>query len=102
MEDFNQIYRAVSDDGTEIVGRVTGQGPPLVLLPAGPGDSITTWRFLLPFLSDHFTCYLVDTRGRGLSAHSNDHSPERLVQDIKAFIKSIGKPVGLLEWGSTL
>ncbi len=101
-KDFVQVNRAISEDGTEIVGQVKGQGPPLVLLPAGPGDSKTTWRFMLPFLSEHFTCYLVDTRGRGLSVDSADHSLKRLVQDIVAFIKSIGEQVGLLEWGSTL
>ena len=62
MEDFDQINRAISDDGTEIVGRVKGQGLPLVFLPAGPGDSLTTWKILPPFLIDHFTCYLLDTR----------------------------------------
>lgn len=102
MENFDQVKRVISNDGTEISGQVKGQGPPLVLLPAGPGDSITTWKFLLPFLTEHFTCYLVDTRGRGLSAASNDHSPERLLEDISAFIKDLGSQVGLLEWGNTL
>ncbi len=42
----------------------------------------------------------MDTRGRGMSAQNPDHSPERLVEDITSFVKSIGKPVGLLGWGS--
>ena len=97
-----EIHRAVSDDGTEIVGRVHGTGPPVVLLPAGPGDSETSWGVLLPILSERFTCYLMDTRSRGLSDQSSDLSPERLVEDVVAFAESIGEPVGLVGWGSPL
>ena len=95
-----RTHRAVSSDGTEIVGRVHGHGPPLVLLPGGPGDSETTWRFLLPLLREHFTCYAMDTRGRGLSVDHPDHSPERLADDIVAFAESIGEPVGLVSAGN--
>jgi len=35
--------------------------------------------------------------GRGLSANHPDHSPKRLVEDITAFVDSIGEPVGLVE-----
>jgi len=100
METADRVHRARSEDGTEIVGRIVGDGPPLVLLPAGPGDCETTWRPVLPFLEHRFSCYLLDTRGRGLSADHPDHSPERLVEDIRAFVASIGEPVGLVEWGS--
>jgi pimeloyl-ACP methyl ester carboxylesterase len=93
-------HRTVSADGTEIAARVYGSGPPLVLLPAGPGDSETSWQFVLPHLREHFTCYLMNTRGRGLSAPSADHSPARLIEDIDAFVDSIGRPVGLVEWAS--
>lgn len=78
----DRIQRVVSTDGTEIAARVEGQGPPLILLPAGPGDSETSWRPLLPLLSERFTCYLMDTRGRGASTNHPDHSPERLVEDV--------------------
>ncbi len=94
------IHRAVSADGTEVTGRVHGNGPPLVLLPAGPGDSETSWQFVVPHLRERFTCYLMNTRGRGLSASNPDRSPERLVEDIEAFVDSIGQPVGLVEWAS--
>ena len=94
-----RVHRAVSADGTEIVGRVQGQGPPLVLLPAGPADSATTWEPLLAALGDRFTCYLLDTRGRGLSADHPDRRPERLAEDVTSFVESIGEPVGLVSWG---
>jgi pimeloyl-ACP methyl ester carboxylesterase len=98
----NRIHRATSDDGTEIVARVRGQGPPVALLPAGPGDSELSWRHVVPFLSEQCTCYLLETRGRGESADHPDHSPDRLVEDVVAVAESIGEPVGLVGWGSAL
>lgn len=95
-----EIHRAVSDDGTEIVGRVHGQGPPLVLVPGALGDGETVWEPLLPLLTDRFTCYAMSTRGRGLSGHSTDLSIERLVQDVTAFAESIDEPVGVMGWSS--
>lgn len=97
-----RVHRAKSADGTEVAGRVMGQGPPVVLLPAGPGSSETSWRHVVPALSMECTCYLMDTRNRGLSEHSTDLSPRRLVEDVVAFVESIGQPVGLVGWGSVL
>ena len=97
-----RVHRATSADGTEVAGRVIGQGPPVVLLPAGPGSSEICWRYVVPTLSRHCTCYLMDTRNRGLSEHSTDLSPQRLVEDVVAFAESIGEPVGLVGWGSVL
>jgi len=100
--DEHQIHRAVSADGIKIAARVEGHGPSLVLLPAGPGNSEISWGLLLPFLSAHFTCFLLDTRGRGLSEDHPDHSPERLVEDVVAITESIGGPVGMVGWGNGL
>jgi pimeloyl-ACP methyl ester carboxylesterase len=95
-------HQVVSSDGTRLIARVHGDGPPLLMLPAGPGDAETSWRHVFPLLQDHFTCYLVDTRGRGLSNDSHDHTPERLVDDVTVFAASIGGQVGLVEWGTAL
>ena len=97
----DRIHRAVSADGTEIAGRVQGQGPPLVLVHGGLGDGEVAWGALLPHLTDRFTCYLPSTRGRGLSADNPDHSPPRLVEDVTAFVDSIGEPVCLASWSGT-
>jgi pimeloyl-ACP methyl ester carboxylesterase len=96
------VHKARSKDGTEITARFFGQGPPLLLLPAGPGDSETSWHRVAAFLSEQFTCYLLNTRGRALSGDDPDHSPDRLVEDVAAFADSIGEPVGMLGWGSAL
>lgn len=89
-----RIHRATGADGAEIVGRVYGDGPALVLLP-GLGDGEHR-PFLVPELNDGFTCYSMSLRGRGLSGDHPDHSPERLVQDVVAFVESIGERVGLV------
>ncbi len=60
MADHDQVHRAISDDGTEIDGQIKGQG-----------DSKTTWRFILPFLSEHFTCYPL-VPGRFIYPHGNN------------------------------
>jgi pimeloyl-ACP methyl ester carboxylesterase len=92
------IHRTVSADGTEIAGRVVGQGPPLVLLHGAVYCGETAFDELLPHLSDHFTCFLPSTRGRGLSADSDDFTGERLLEDVMAFIDSVGQPVPTFGW----
>jgi pimeloyl-ACP methyl ester carboxylesterase len=96
----DRIHRAVSADGTEIVGRVQGQGPALVLVHGRPHDGDIAWGVMLPYLTDRFTCYLPSIRGRGLSATSPDHSPPRLQEDFNAFVDSIGDPVFLVGWST--
>ena len=91
-----RIHRTVSDDGTEIAGRVHGNGPPLVFFHGGMTDGDHAWSGLLPSLTEHFTCYLPSMRGTGLSEDHEDQRPERHMEDLAAFIDSLGEPVGLL------
>ncbi|MEJ2854908.1 MULTISPECIES: alpha/beta fold hydrolase [unclassified Saccharothrix] len=98
---MERTHRAVSADGTEVVGRVRGHGPALVLVHGAIGDGEIAWEALLPQLTDRFTCYLPSTRGRGLSADHPDHSPARLEEDITAFVDSIGEPVRLVGWSGS-
>jgi pimeloyl-ACP methyl ester carboxylesterase len=96
-----RTHRATSTDGTEIVGRVVGDGPALVLVHGGIGDGETAWDAVLPHLTGRFTCYLPSTRGRGLSADDPDHSPPRLEDDVTAFVDSIGEPVYVVGWSGS-
>ena len=43
-----RVQVAISADGTEIVGRVLGQGPPLVLVHGGWGDGEVAYEALVP------------------------------------------------------
>lgn len=92
----DRIHRTRSDDGTEIAARVHGDGPPLVFVHGGLGDDHLGWSSVVPWLTDQFTCYTMSTRGRGLSGHSTDFSPDRIVQDIIAVVESLGEPAGLV------
>ena len=87
-----RIHRADSADGTEIAGRVHGQGPPLVLVHGSMEDGDLDWTPMVPFLAEEFTCYLMSTRSRRLSAGSADLDPERRLGDVVSFVESIGEP----------
>ncbi len=89
------IHRAQSEGGVEIAGTVSGQGPPLVLLHGALDDGEMDWGEALPYLTERFTCYVMSTRGRGLSDDHPDHSLDALVGDVTAFVESIGGPVAL-------
>jgi pimeloyl-ACP methyl ester carboxylesterase len=93
-----RIHQAVSAEGIQIAGRVRGHGRPLVFVHGGLSDGERGWEHLLPLLDHSFTCYLPSTRGRGLSHEppDGDYALERLVQDVVAFVESIGQPVGLV------
>lgn len=95
-----RIHRAVSTDGTEIAGRVYGQGPPIVLVHSPVHNGDMAWEALLPLIADRFTCYLPNLRGRGISGDRLDQ-PRRRVhfqEDVNAFIDSIDEPVFLMSW----
>ncbi|HEX9767348.1 MAG TPA: alpha/beta hydrolase [Nitriliruptorales bacterium] len=96
----DRIHRAISADGTEIAGRVHGQGPPLVLFHGAPHDGDLAWEALIPHLTDRFTCYVPSWRGQGLSGDSEDHTPPRHVEDATAFVDSIGGSVHVAGWSA--
>jgi pimeloyl-ACP methyl ester carboxylesterase len=95
----DEIHRTTSSDGTELAGRVLGQGPPLLLVPGALSDGEFIWGPLLPHLTERFTCYTMSHRGRGpLSGASTDVRRERLVEDVTAFADSIEEPVSCFAW----
>lgn len=100
MVDGDKIQRAISRDGTEIAGRVVGEGPPLVLFHGGDGDGDGDFAAILPFLTEHFACYTPSMRGRGLSGDHPDQRPERHAEDLAAFVDSIGEPVYVMGWST--
>jgi pimeloyl-ACP methyl ester carboxylesterase len=96
----NRSTHYVTLDGVTIGGTVHGQGPPLVFLHGVIGDGEIDWEALLPHLTGRFTCHRPSGRGRGLSGDHPDLSPGQPVDDIIAYVDSIGEPTGLVGWGS--
>jgi len=84
------IDSVTSKDGTVIGYRQMGSGPGVVLLHGGVNSSQHLMK-LGKALSDEFTVYIPDRRGRGLSGPFGDnYGLQREVEDIDALLKKIG------------
>jgi pimeloyl-ACP methyl ester carboxylesterase len=80
-----------SADGTTIAYETTGTGPALIFVDGamcyrdfGPA------RALAAELSDHYTVYLYDRRGRGESGNTLPWSENREIEDLAALLKEAG------------
>ncbi|MDD1720979.1 MAG: alpha/beta hydrolase [Euryarchaeota archaeon] len=77
----------VSKDGTTIGYRQLGSGQGIILLHGGANAS-QNYSKLGAALSDTFTVYVPDRRGRGLSGpFGNDYGMHKEVEDVDALIK---------------
>jgi pimeloyl-ACP methyl ester carboxylesterase len=83
-----------SRDGTTIAFDRSGQGPALVLVGGAfeqrAWDSETAKLAALPFLTQHFTVYHYDRRGRGDSSDTLPFAVEREIEDIESLIDEAG------------
>jgi pimeloyl-ACP methyl ester carboxylesterase len=95
-----RTHYVTTSDGVNIGGTVHGQGPPVVFTQGGIGDGDLDWQALLPHLTGRFTCYLPSLRGRGLSDNHPDLRLDRLVDDLVAYVDSIGEATGLVGWSA--
>lgn len=86
------MSRFASYDGTELGYHVTGDGPPLVCLPGGPGRAAEYLRDL-GGLGQSRQLVLLDPRGVGTSADPADPATfrvDRLVGDVEALRTHLG------------
>lgn len=97
------VEHVTSKDGTRIGFWRSGGGPPLVLVH-GTATAHWTFRFIVPALSDRFTIYAIDRRGRGESDDGAEYALERELEDVAAVVDSIDEPAGLFghSYGATL
>ena len=84
-----------SPDGTEIAVWRSGDGPPLVLVHGATADH-SRWAPVLPALSERFTVWTMDRRGRGASGDAADYTLEREYQDVAAVIERAGNDVDVI------
>ncbi len=81
-----------SKDGTSIAYDKTGKGPALVLV-----DGAFCFREygvtpdIVPLLSDHFTVYSYDRRGRGESTDNAPYSVDNEIEDLKKIVEITGE-----------
>jgi pimeloyl-ACP methyl ester carboxylesterase len=68
----------------------------VVLQHGAMGHGEISWGPALPYLTDHYTRHLPSLRNRGRSGHSDDSTPPRLVEDLTAYVDSLGQPVALV------
>lgn len=90
-----RTHAVTSKDSTKIVCKVEGRGPPLVLVH-GCASVAERWTEVQPILSEHFTLYAMDRRGRGASGDNDSYSIEREFEDVASVVASIEGPVDLL------
>lgn len=79
----------LSKDGTKIAYDKTGQGPALLLVAGAFQDRMAMGAYAGP-LSEHFTVYNYDRRGRGESGDTQPYEVEREIEDIDALIQEAG------------
>ncbi|HET8631310.1 MAG TPA: alpha/beta fold hydrolase [Thermomicrobiales bacterium] len=83
-----------SQDGTPIALWKRGAGPALLAVH-GTGADHTAWDGVVPLLTDSFTVYAMDRRGRGASGDAPAYALEREVEDVAAALDALPGPVHL-------
>lgn len=83
------MHNITSKDGTKIAYEKQGNGPAVILVSqaaASHDDAVN----LAEQLSEHFTVYNYDRRGRGKSTDTAPYAVEREIEDIEALIQEAG------------
>lgn len=95
IDSFKAFQIQTSDPEVQIVGRIRGEGPPLLLLHGNPLTQMS-WDRIAPRLAQHFTVVTTDLRGYGDSAkppgradHAN-YTFRRMAQDQVDVMKALG------------
>lgn len=86
------IKKVQSADGTAIAFETTGKGPPLILVGGAFCDrsARASGTPLAAMLSQRFTVYSYDRRGRGDSQDTPPYAIDREVEDLSALIAEAG------------
>jgi pimeloyl-ACP methyl ester carboxylesterase len=87
-----RMERVTSKDGTKIALERSGRGPAVVIV----GGALTHRTLqgdeaLVARLSEQFTVYTYDRRGRGDSADTQPYAVEREIEDIESIIERAGQ-----------
>jgi len=86
-------FHVTSADGTDVGCHVFGDGPPLLMVH-GVAIDHSCFDRARPRLSEHFTLYVMDRRGRGISGDKDDWSLQREFEDVQAMIEGVARATG--------
>lgn len=67
---------------------VVGNGTPLIMIH-GNGESHEIFDEAVKLLADHFTCYLMDSRGHGQSQKVSEYHYADMAEDVYQFIQAL-------------
>jgi pimeloyl-ACP methyl ester carboxylesterase len=82
------VDTVLSTDETSIAYETEGNGHPLILLHGGSGTR-RAWDTLRPYLTEDFSLYVPDRRGRGDSGDRDDYSLAREAADLQALVDAV-------------
>lgn len=88
-ETTGNVAFAASKDGTKIAFEKFGNGPALVIV-GGALSQRDGGKLLAAQLSQQFTVYVYDRRGRGQSGDVQPYAVEREIEDLAAVIQQAG------------
>ncbi|MEV4555552.1 alpha/beta hydrolase [Kitasatospora sp. NPDC049285] len=91
-----EVRTVRSADGTTIAYEKSGSGPAVVVIGGGLNDRAMFTPFAT-LLSDHFTVYNYDRRGRGDSEYGDPEqfSMQKEIEDLAAVIAETGEPTSV-------
>jgi len=89
------VKSITSADGTVLSYREDGRGPSLLLVHGTTADR-SRWEAITPQLSQQFTVYAMDRRGRGGSTDGPEYHLAREAEDVAAVAEAIGEQVLIL------
>jgi pimeloyl-ACP methyl ester carboxylesterase len=95
----NTMRTVISKDGTPIAFDQSGEGTPLILVVGAFNDHSTGAPLAAP-LSEHFTVFNYDRRGRGASGDTVPYAIEREIEDIEALIVAAGGQAAVFGYSS--
>ena len=78
----------ITVNNVELFYEVAGSGTPLVMVH-GNGEDHTVFDKAAELLSQHFTCYLLDSRGHGSSQKVSEFHYDDMAEDVYQFIQAL-------------
>ena len=78
--------KAIHLNGLTFSYQVVGQGPPMLLVH-GNGEDHHIFDRSVRLLKAHFTCYLIDSRGHGMSSPVNTFHYREMAEDMVMFLR---------------